>query len=39
VVESIAKDLLGLSFNEDEELAVSGMLLPAERQIWLKSQG
>jgi hypothetical protein len=33
-VEWIAEDLLGLSINEDEELPVSGMLLPAERQIW-----
>jgi hypothetical protein len=34
-VESIAEDLLGLSINEDEQLPVSGMLLPAERQIWV----
>lgn len=37
-VESIAEDLLGLSINEPEELAVSGMLLPAERQIWVNAR-
>jgi Zn-dependent peptidase ImmA (M78 family) len=37
-VESIAEDLLGLSINEDEELAVSGMLLPAKRQIWVNAR-
>jgi hypothetical protein len=37
-VESIAEDLLGLSINEDEELPVSGMLLPAERQIWVNAR-
>ena len=37
-VEAIAEDLLGLSINEDEELPVSGMLLPAERQIWVNAR-
>src|SRR2546427_1986631 len=37
-VESIAEDLLGLSINEDDELPVSGMLLPAERQIWVNAR-
>jgi hypothetical protein len=37
-VESIAEDLLGLSINETEELPVSGMLLPAERQIWVNAR-
>ncbi len=37
-VESIAEDLLGLSIGEDEELPVSGMLLPAERQIWVNAR-
>jgi IrrE N-terminal-like domain len=37
-VESIAEDLLGLSVREDEELPVSGMLLPAERQIWVNAR-
>lgn len=36
-VEAIAEDLLGLSV-EDEELPVSGMLLPAERRIWLNAR-
>ena len=34
-VESIAGDLFGLSINEAEDLPMSGMLLPAERQIWV----
>ena len=34
-VESIAEDLLGLAVEEDDELPVSGMLLPAERRIIL----
>jgi hypothetical protein len=37
-VESIAEDLLGLSIGEDEALPVSGMLLPAERQIWVNAR-
>jgi hypothetical protein len=37
-VEAIAEDLLGLSINEDEELPVSGMLLPSERQIWVNAR-
>jgi IrrE N-terminal-like domain len=37
-VESIAEDLLGLIVEEDEELPVSGMLLPAERHIWLNGR-
>jgi len=37
-VEAIAEDLLGLSVGEDDELPVSGLLLPAERQIWLNGR-
>jgi len=37
-VESIAEDLLGLRVGERDDLTVSGMLLPAERQIWLNSR-
>src|SRR6266545_3087502 len=37
-VESIAEDLLGLSIGNVEELTVSGMLLPAERQIWVNAR-
>ena len=33
-VESIAEDLLGLAVGE-ADLAVSGLLVPAERQIWV----
>jgi Zn-dependent peptidase ImmA (M78 family) len=36
-VKSIAEDLLGLAVGEREDLEVSGMLLPAERQIWLNA--
>jgi Zn-dependent peptidase ImmA (M78 family) len=36
-VEAIAEDLLGLQVGESEDLAVSGMLLPRERQIWLNA--
>src|SRR5207302_10426464 len=36
-VEAIAEDLLGLQVGESKELAVSGMLLPPERQIWLNA--
>jgi hypothetical protein len=36
-VEEIAEDLLGLAVGESEELAVSGLLLPAERRIWLNA--
>src|SRR5438067_5607346 len=36
-VEAIAEDLLGLEVGESEDLAVSGMLLPPERQIWLNA--
>ena len=32
-VESIAEDLLGLAVEEHDDMAVSGMLLPAERRI------
>jgi Zn-dependent peptidase ImmA (M78 family) len=35
-VERIAEDLLGLSVGE-AELDVSGLLVPAERQIWLNA--
>jgi hypothetical protein len=34
-VEAIAEDLLGLRVAESESLEVSGMLLPAEREVWL----
>src|SRR6266576_1164787 len=36
-VEAIAEDLLGLQVGKSEDLAVSGMLLPPERQIWLNA--
>jgi hypothetical protein len=36
-VEAIAEDLLGLNVGELEDLEVSGMLLPAERQVWLSA--
>jgi Zn-dependent peptidase ImmA (M78 family) len=36
-VESIAEDLLGLAVGSRDDLEVSGMLLPAERQIWLNA--
>ena len=36
-VEAIAEDLLGLRVAETEELEVSGMLLPAKREIWLNA--
>jgi IrrE N-terminal-like domain len=36
-VEQIAEDLVGLSVAESEELHVSGLLLPAEREIWLNA--
>ncbi len=34
-VESIAEDLLGLRIAESDDLPVSGLLLPREREIWL----
>jgi hypothetical protein len=37
-VESIAEDLLGPNVGELEELQVSGMLLPEERQVWLNAR-
>jgi hypothetical protein len=37
-VEEIAEDLLGLAVGESEALQVSGMLLPAERRIWLNAR-
>jgi Zn-dependent peptidase ImmA (M78 family) len=37
-VEAIAEDLLGLKVGELEELEVSGMLLPDERQVWLNAR-
>jgi hypothetical protein len=37
-VESIAVDLLGLEVEEDDGLEVSGMLLPADHQIWLNGR-
>jgi Zn-dependent peptidase ImmA (M78 family) len=36
-VEAIAEDLLGLSVAESELLGVSGMLLPAAREVWLNA--
>jgi Zn-dependent peptidase ImmA (M78 family) len=36
-VEAIAEDLLGLQVAESEDLTVSGMLLPPQRQIWLNA--
>jgi hypothetical protein len=36
-VEAIAEDLLGLSVAESESLEVSGMLLPAQREVWLNA--
>jgi predicted transcriptional regulator len=36
-VEAIARDLLGLNVSEADTLAVSGMLLPAEREVWLNA--
>jgi hypothetical protein len=36
-VEAIAEDYLGLSVAESESLKVSGMLLPAEREVWLNA--
>jgi Zn-dependent peptidase ImmA (M78 family) len=37
-VERIAEDLLGLAVTERDGLAVSGMLLPAEREIYLNAE-
>jgi hypothetical protein len=37
-IEAIAEDLLGLQVGESEDLAVSGMLLPPDRQIWLNAR-
>jgi hypothetical protein len=36
-VDAIAEDLLGLSVGE-QDLEVSGLLLPADRQIWLNAR-
>jgi hypothetical protein len=36
-VESIAEDLLGLHVVESDELGVSGLLLPLEREIWVNA--
>ncbi|MCC6224152.1 MAG: ImmA/IrrE family metallo-endopeptidase [Thermoleophilia bacterium] len=36
-VESIAEDLLGLLVEESEGLPCSGVLVPAERRIWLNA--
>jgi hypothetical protein len=35
-VDAIPDDLLGLGVGESESLEVSRMLLPAERQVWLR---
>jgi Zn-dependent peptidase ImmA (M78 family) len=37
-VDEIAEDLLGLSVGEADELDVSGLLLPAQREIWLNGR-
>ncbi len=37
-VESIAEDLLGLRIAESDTLAVSGLLLPEQREIWLNAE-
>ena len=37
-VEAIAEDLLGLRVAESDDLEVSGMLLPAKREIWLNGR-
>lgn len=37
-VESIAEDLLGLTVRESDELEVSGMLIPASREIVLSAR-
>jgi Zn-dependent peptidase ImmA (M78 family) len=37
-VERIAEDLLGLAVTEADNLAVSGMLLPAEREIYVNAE-
>ena len=37
-VEAIAEDLLGLKVGEDEDLPVSGMLVPARREVWLNAR-
>jgi Zn-dependent peptidase ImmA (M78 family) len=37
-VEAIAEDLLGLNVGELEDLEVSGMLIPDERQVWLNAR-
>jgi Zn-dependent peptidase ImmA (M78 family) len=37
-VERIAEDLLGLAVAERDDLAVSGMLLPAEREIYVNAE-
>ena len=37
-VEAIAEDLLGLKVGEDEAMAVSGMLVPARREVWLNAR-
>jgi hypothetical protein len=37
-VDSIAVDLLGLTVDENDELDVSGMLVPSEHQIWLNGR-
>lgn len=37
-VEAIAEDLLGLKVDEDADLTVSGMLIPARREVWLNAR-
>jgi Zn-dependent peptidase ImmA (M78 family) len=37
-VDAIAEDLLGLKVGEDESMTVSGMLVPARREVWLNAR-
>lgn len=37
-VDAIAVDLLGLVVDEDDALDVSGILVPAEKQVWLNGR-
>lgn len=37
-VDAIAVDLLGFAVDEDDALDVSGMLIPAEKQVWLNGR-
>ncbi len=37
-VDSIAVDLLGLTVDENDDLDISGMLVPSDHQIWLNGR-